>query len=399
MKHNFDRVIDRRGTHCTQWDYVEDRFGVPDLLPFTISDMDIPSPPSILKALESRVKHGIFGYTRWNHREFKGAVRRWFARRFSADIDEDWIVYSPSVIYACSKLIEMLSEEGDHIVVQTPAYDAFRPMVKALRRRWVPNELKYEKGRYGIDFADLEKKLAHPKAKILLWCSPHNPTGRVWRRWELEEMIRLCRKHRVFVISDEIHMDIVYAPFRHIPVTQAAAGHLEGVFLCTSASKTFNTPGLGGSYAILPNPDIRRRFLKAMKERDGLSSASIPGILATIEGYNHAEDWVDSLVEYLYGNMETVSSFLRRHLPEFQFSMPEATYLAWIDASRAPFTEEALQEALIRRGKVAIMPGSVYGANTSSFLRMNVGCPRSKVLEGLKRMKTAVDQLRRHPGV
>jgi len=340
-----------------------------------------------------------FGYTRWNHREFKGAVRRWFARRFSADIDEDWIVYSPSVIYACSKLIEMLSEEGDHIVVQTPAYDAFRPMVKALRRRWVPNELKYEKGRYGIDFADLEKKLAHPKAKILLWCSPHNPTGRVWRRWELEEMIRLCRKHRVFVISDEIHMDIVYAPFRHIPVTQAAAGHLEGVFLCTSASKTFNTPGLGGSYAILPNPDIRRRFLKAMKERDGLSSASIPGILATIEGYNHAEDWVDSLVEYLYGNMETVSSFLRRHLPEFQFSMPEATYLAWIDASRAPFTEEALQEALIRRGKVAIMPGSVYGANTSSFLRMNVGCPRSKVLEGLKRMKTAVDQLRRHHGV
>ena len=245
MKHNFDRVIDRRGTHCTQWDYVEDRFGVPDLLPFTISDMDIPSPPSILKALESRVKHGIFGYTRWNHREFKGAVRRWFARRFSADIDEDWIVYSPSVIYACSKLIEMLSEEGDHIVVQTPAYDAFRPMVKALRRRWVPNELKYEKGRYGIDFADLEKKLAHPKAKILLWCSPHNPTGRVWRRWELEEMIRLCRKHRVFVISDEIHMDIVYAPFRHIPVTQAAAGHLEGVFLCTSASENLQHPRTG----------------------------------------------------------------------------------------------------------------------------------------------------------
>lgn len=398
MKYDFDRVIDRRGTHCTQWDYVEDRFGVPDLLPFTISDMDIPSPPGILQALEQRVKHGIFGYTRWNHREFKGAIRRWFARRFSADLDEDWIVYSPSVIYSCSKLIEMLSEEGDHIVVQTPAYDAFHPMVKASGRRWIANELRYTQGRYRIDFADLEQKLAHPKAKILLWCSPHNPTGRVWTRKELDEVVRLCRKHRVAIISDEIHMDIVYAPARHLPITEAAEGYRESVFLCTSASKTFNIPGLGGSYAILPNPDIRRRFLATMKERDGLSSASIPGTLATIEGYERGEDWVDSLVEYLHGNMKTVARFLHQHLPEFQFSIPEATYLAWIDASRLPFTGEALQDALIHRGKVAIMPGSYYGPNADSFLRMNVGCARSKVIQGLNRMKRAVDQLHRERG-
>lgn len=392
MKYDFDRMIDRRGTYCTQWDYVEDRFGVSDLLPFTISDMDFPSPPALLQALERRVKHGVFGYTRWNHREFKGAVRRWFARRFSADIDEDWIVYSPSVIYSCSKLIELLSEEGDHIVVQTPAYDAFHPMVKASRRRWVSNDIQYTKGRYQINFADLEQKLSHPKAKILLWCSPHNPTGRVWQKRELEEVIRLCRKHRVAIISDEIHMDIVYAPRRHIPITELSDSYLDRVFLCTSASKTFNIPGLGGSYALLPNSDIRRRFLATMKERDGLSSASILGTLATIEGYNNAEDWVNSLVEYLEGNMKTVSNFLKHHMPEFRFSMPEATYLAWIDASRSRLTEKELQDALIHRGKVAIMPGSLYGANNGPFLRMNVGCPRSKVLQGLKRMKRAVDQ-------
>lgn len=393
MKHSFDDEINRLGTFCTQWDYIEDRFGEKDLLPFSISDTDFKVPEEVLEALKNRIDHGIFGYTRWNHEEFKGSIEEWYRKRFSSFINKDWIVYSPSVIYSISKLIEQLTDEEDHIVVQTPAYDAFFKLIKDNKRVLSENKLIYEKYKYSIDFQDLDEKLAHPRAKVLLLCSPHNPTGRVWNRDELSKIISLCKKHGVYIISDEIHMDIIQKPNRHIPIVDVSGDYLEQICICTSASKTFNTPGLGGSYTIIPNEIIREDFLLTLKNRDGLSSTSTLGAIALMTAYLNCDQWVDDLNEYLRGNMEIVKEFLDAHLPAAHFHVPESTYLAWIDISDLPYSDQQLQEAMIHHGKVAIMPGEMYGENGKGFLRMNVGCPSSKVIEGLQRLKKAINYL------
>ncbi|GGB61953.1 MalY/PatB family protein [Fictibacillus barbaricus] len=393
MKHSFDDEINRLGTFCTQWDYIEDRFGEKDLLPFSISDTDFKVPQEVLEALKNRIDHGIFGYTRWNHEEFKGSIEEWYRKRFSSFINKDWIAYSPSVIYSISKLIEQLTDQGDHIVVQTPAYDAFFKLIKDNKRVLSENKLIYEKYKYSIDFQDLDEKLAHPRAKVLILCSPHNPTGRVWTRDELNKIISLCKKHGVYIISDEIHMDIVLKPNRHIPIVEVAGEYLENISICTSASKTFNTPGLGGSYTIIPNEIIREEFLLTLKNKDGLSSTSTLGAIALMTAYLTCDQWVVDLNAYLKGNMEIVKVFLDTHLPAAHFHVPESTYLAWIDISDLPYSDEQLQKAMIHHGKVAIMPGEMYGKNGKGFIRMNVGCPSSKVIEGLQRLKKAIHYL------
>lgn len=392
MSERFDEIISRTGTFCTQWDYTEDRFGEKDIIPFSISDMDFQSPPEILHAIKERTNHGVFGYTRWNHHSFKASISGWYKERFSAHIEDDWIVYSPSVIYTISKLIELLTEEEDAIVMQLPAYDAFFNQIKTSKRELLKNNLIYKEGKYHLDYDDLENKLAYRKTKVLLLCNPHNPTGRVWTKEELVKIIELCECHDVKVISDDIHMDVVYDGHSYTPVTSVTK-NLDNVYVCTSASKTFNTPGLGGSYAFIPNEKIREQFLNVIKFQDGLSSASIFGILAIMEGYQHAAYWVDELKSYLYNNMKMVKDFIDRELPDLKFTMPESTYLAWIDCSGLNKTSSELQNSLVQNGKVGIMSGDVYGAEQGPFLRMNIGCPEAKVLEGLKRLKLSIDLL------
>ncbi|WP_042349741.1 MalY/PatB family protein [Bacillus massiliigorillae] len=392
MKYNFDERINRLGTYCTQWDYIEDRFGEKDLLPFSISDTDFLCPPELLQAMESRMQHGIFGYTRWNHSEFKGAIRHWFNKRFDCPIEEDWIVYSPTVIYSISKLIELLTEEGDHIVTQTPAYDAFYKLIQDNNRTLSCNALVNHDGVYTIDFEDLEAKLSHPKAKILLLCSPQNPTGRVWTKEELDRIISLCNKHDVYIISDEIHMDIVHGSNPHIPITKAATD-VSKVCICTSASKTFNTPGLSGSYNIIPDEALREEFLITLKNRDGISCASVFGTLSTITAYEHCNQWVDELNAYVKENLKLVQTFLEENVPAARLVMPESTYLAWIDVSKLPYSSDELQHALVHHAKVAIMPGETYGEDAKGYIRMNVGCPREKVEEGLRRFKMGIEYL------
>ena len=389
MPIDFDKIIDRKGTYCTQWDFATDRFGKNDVLPFSISDMDFQSPPEILQAIEQHAKHGIFGYTRWNHDAYKSPITHWYKSRFSADMSREWIVYSPSVIYSISKLIEILTDEMDQLIIQAPGYDAFFKQISASGREMIKNPLRYENGSYSIDFDLLEKQLSHPKAKVLLFCNPHNPTGRVWKPDELQRIVDLCDKHQVKIISDDIHMDIVYQNHSYTPITSIAS-NLENVFICTSASKTFNTPSLGGSYAFIPDEKVKDLFLEIMKQRDGLSSATIFGVLSVIEGYNHSAYWVDELTAYLSDNMQLISTFIREELPRLTFKPPESTYLAWIDCTQLHASDAEIQDALVNIGNVGIMSGSVYQVKEGNFLRMNAGCPRGKLLEGLERLKQAV---------
>ena len=292
-------------------------------------------------------------------------------------------MYTPTVIYAVSTLIQMLTKKGEGVVLQTPAYDAFFKVIQDNDRLLVDNPLIYEENQYRIDFTDLEEKLARPENKVLLLCSPHNPTGRVWKQWELEKIVALCRQYSIFLLSDEIHMDILGRGQTHIPITRF---NYEQVAIVTSGTKTFNFPGLTFAYTLIPNLGLREHFQRKLKNADGLSSTNIFGMLATMSAYRYCSHWVDELNHYLESNQRYVKAFIQEKLPDVKVVDLEATYLMWLDISKAVSDIPLLREKLISIGKVAIMDGSIYGGNGHQFLRLNIGCPKSKLVDGLDRM-------------
>ncbi|MDU1910537.1 MalY/PatB family protein [Fusobacterium sp.] len=383
----FDEIKDRRGTYCTQWDYVKDRFGKDNLLPFTISDMDLESPEEIVDALIKRINHRIFGYSRWNHDDFKNSIEGWYNRRFNFQINKEWVVYSPSVIYAISKFIEMKSQKGEGVLINTPGYDGFFKVIIDNDRKLLTSPLKKVKDSYEIDFDDFELKCK--EAKIFLLCSPHNPTGKVWTEEELKKMIEICKKYDVFIISDEIHMDIIYKG-KHHPILSQACDYMKNIVLCTSASKTFNIPALCGSYLFITNQKDRDEFLRILKNRDALSSPSILAVIATITAYNKCEYWVNELVKYTENNIKYVKEYLEKNIPVLKCEIPQGSYFAWIDFSKLSISNDEFQRNLINIGEVAIMPGLTYGEEGRYYIRLNVGCSIKKVEEGLKRIEKTV---------
>lgn len=388
---DFSTVVDRHGTWCTQWDYVADRFGAADLLPFTISDMDFATAPCITDALHQRINHGVFGYSRWKNDEFLAAVAHWFRQRFNSQIDTDTLVYGPSVIYMVSELIRIWSHAGDGVVVHTPAYDAFYKAIEGNQRRVVPVAMQKTPEGWQGDMAALEAALSQPQNKILLLCSPQNPTGKVWTRDELAHMADLCARYDVAVISDEIHMDMVWGENRHTPWNEVARGKWA---LLTSGSKSFNIPALTGAYGLIGDDFSREAYLSALKGRDGLSSPSVLALTAHIAAYQQGEPWLDALRSYLEQNLHYVAQELHRAFPNLGWLPPDATYLAWIDLRPLAIDEHALQKVLIEQQKVAIMPGYTYGEEGKGFVRLNAGCSRSKLEQGVQRLINGIRSLR-----
>ncbi|MFI5855378.1 MalY/PatB family protein [Streptomyces parvulus] len=376
--YDFDTPVDRRGTWCTQWDYVEDRFGVPDLLPFTISDMDFETAPEILTALRGRLDHGVLGYSRWRQDDFLSAITHWYATRHATEVDPGTVVYAPSVVYQISQLLHLWSRPGDGVVAHTPMYDAFPRTVAANGRRLRECPLD--------DWAEFERLLALPDTAVLLLCSPHNPTGRVWSEAELDRMARLCERYGVAVVSDEIHSDLAYAPHVHRP--WARHGGQGRWAVLSSASKSFNIPALTGSYGIIGDASSREAYLRRLKDADGLSSPAVLSLVGHIAAYRHGAPWLDALRGYLAGNLALVADRLRAAFPRLGWEPPQAGYLAWIDLRSLGVDDDALQRALVEVEKVAVMPGSAYGS--PGFVRLNVGCPRSKAEAGADALVRAV---------
>lgn len=387
---DFSHAVDRHGTWCTQWDYVADRFGSPDLLPFTISDMDFPTAPCVTDALAQRLGHGVFGYSRWKNDDFLSAVAHWYATRFQSNIDTETLVYGPSVIYMVSQLIRQWSAPGDGVLIHTPAYDAFYKTITENGRQVLCSALRFSEGEWRYDPQTFEAQLARPDCKILLLCSPHNPTGKVWRRDELSAMAALCERHGVRVISDEIHMDMVWEGAVHTPWSDVGG---ENGALLTSASKSFNIPALTGAYGFIFNAQERDAYLAALKGRDGLSSPAVLSLVAHIAAYRHGEPWLNALRGYLEGNLRYVACTLNGAFAQLNWQPPEATYLAWIDLRPLALDDRALQKVLIEQEKTAIMPGYAYGEEGMGYLRLNVGSPRSKVEDGMTRLIRAINHL------
>ncbi|HCT9709835.1 TPA: pyridoxal phosphate-dependent aminotransferase [Citrobacter werkmanii] len=388
---DFSKVVDRHGTWCTQWDYVADRFGSADLLPFTISDMDFATAPCILEALTQRLSHGVLGYSRWKNDEFLAAIQHWFLTRHNTKIDPQSLVYGPSVIYMVSELIRQWSSAGDAVVIHTPAYDAFYKAIEGNQRVVRAVELEKRTDGWHCDMTALENALSRPESKILLLCSPQNPTGKVWTRDELETMAELCQRHGVKVISDEIHMDMVWGDHPHIPWSNVAR---DSWALLTSGSKSFNIPALTGAYGMIEDAQSRNDYLSALKGRDGLSSPAVLALTAHIAAYQQGASWLNALRDYLASNLHYVSRELNAAFPELSWQVPQSTYLAWIDLRPLNIDDRELQEALIHQQKVAIMPGYTYGEEGRGFVRLNAGCPRSKLEKGVQGLINAIRTIR-----
>lgn len=385
---DFKTVVNRYGTYSTQWDFVKDRFGEDNLLPFTISDMDFKVPQGVTDVITRYAQKGLFGYTRWNNPDFKGAITNWYKKRYDTDIDPDSIVYSPSVIFSLAKLVEQFSAPREKVLTFSPCYDAFINTVFSNGRKLV--QLRIDQG---FRFEQLEEVFIKERPSIFLLCNPHNPTGIVWSKEQLNELVNLCNSYHVAIISDEIHMDVVRNGVHPISIAKLFSEITTSCAVITSASKSFNIPALGCSYALIKEEKDRIDFLFALKQKNALSSVPYLGMLATIECYNNQDQWLDQLNRYIDKNFQYLQNFLNQKL-EIEYKIPDSTYLGWIDISPLEIDMEKLQNEMVKNQKVAIMDGKIYGNGGLNHLRFNLGASELKIKDGLDRLYKAVSNLK-----
>ncbi|OEF96601.1 MalY/PatB family protein [Desulfuribacillus alkaliarsenatis] len=381
--HNFCEVIDRANTNTMKWN-CKSIFGEDDVLPFWVADMDFKSPQPVIDSLANRAEHGIYGYT-LPGRSYKESITNWITNRHNWEVNQDWILTLPTLIYGITLIMRTFSNVGDQIVIQQPVYHPFARIVNSNQRELSVNELVYENGSYKIDFDDLEQRLANPKTKIFLLCSPHNPVGRVWTKDELKQMGELCLKHDVFIISDEIHWDLVFADYKHIPTASISEEIANITFTCTAPTKTFNLAGLHISNLIISCKQKRKQIITEINNA-GLNDNNIFGLIALEAAYTHGERWLVDLMVYLHRNLQLIEQHVQANWPAVKLVQLEGTYLAWLDIKSTGASDEEIQKRLVKEAKVALHMGSTFGQGGEGFLRMNFACPHSMLKIGLQRM-------------
>lgn len=378
MKYDFDKTIDRRATNSYKWDSAPE-----GVLPMWVADMDFRTAPAIIDALQKRVAHGIFGYTRVPD-AYYDAVTSWFSRRHGWDIDREWIIYTSGVVPAVSAVIKALTVPGDKVIVQTPVYNCFFSSIRNNGCEIVSNPLRRTADTYEMDFDALERCAADPRAKVMLLCNPHNPAGRVWTPDELTRLGNICLRNGVTVVADEIHCELVYQGFKYTPFASLSDAFLHRSVTCVSPSKAFNIAGLQIANIVAFDNDLRSRIDKAININE-VCDVNPFGVAATIAAYNEGEEWLNQLVDYLHGNYEAMAEFCRRELPEFPITRLEGTYLVWMDCSSLGMPSDALEHALLEDARLWLNAGTMYGAEGEGYMRWNIACQRSVMLDGLNR--------------
>lgn len=378
MKYDFDKTIDRRATNSYKWDSAPE-----GVLPMWVADMDFRTAPAIIDALQKRVAHGIFGYTHVPD-AYYDAVTSWFSRRHGWDIDREWIIYTSGVVPAVSAVIKAMTVPGDKVIVQTPVYNCFFSSIRNNGCEIVSNPLRRTADTYEMDFNALERCAADPRAKVMLLCNPHNPAGRVWTPDELTRLGNICLRNGVTVVADEIHCELVYQGFKYTPFASLSDAFLHRSVTCLSPSKAFNIAGLQIANIVAFDNDLRSRIDKAININE-VCDVNPFGVAATIAAYNEGEEWLNQLVDYLHGNYEAMAEFCRRELPEFPITRLEGTYLVWMDCSSLGMPSDALEHALLDDARLWLNAGTMYGAEGEGYMRWNIACPRSVMLDGLNR--------------
>lgn len=389
MHFDFDQVIERRGTGSAKFDFAE-RNGYPaDILPLWVADMDFRAPPCVIEALHKRVEHGIFGYTDLMDGYFT-AVERWFRERFHWQLQKEWLVTTPGVVFALSAAVRVMTRPGDSVLVQTPVYYPFYRVIQNNGRRIVENPLRYHEGKYTVDFEDLEKKIQEEDVKLLILCSPHNPICRVWTVEELQKLGAICKKHGVQVIADEIHCDFALPGYTHTPFLVACPDLADRTLVCTAPSKTFNLAGMQVSNIFIPGEELRAAYREEM-DRISYHGPSCLGITACQAAYEGGAQWLEACKAYMLENLSYVRSFLAEYLPQIRLVEPEGTYFAWLDCSALGLTKEELDDLIVHKAGLWLDSGAIFGDAAQQFQRVVLACPRSTLQQAMENLKRALD--------
>jgi cystathionine beta-lyase len=403
MKYDFDREINRKGTNSVKWEFIKQGDGLlyreePDdsssgarLLPMWVADMDFPCPEPVAEALVARAQHRLFGYTSPTD-SYYNAVVSWMKKRHGWEIEPEWISTTPGVVPALNMLVKTYISPGDKVLIQTPVYYPFNKAVENNDGMLITNPLIYENGRYCMDFVDLEEKTKDPRVKMAILCSPHNPVGRVWTRDELLRFGEICLDNNVLVVADEIHGDLILEGFVFTPFAGISKAFAQSSITCTAPSKTFNLAGLKTSNIIIADEQLRSRFKKTLG-RTGLGGVGAFGVVALEAAYNHGEEWLSQVLDYIRGNLRYLEEYIAEYLSQIKVVPLEGTYLVWLDCRSLGLGKLKLEQMMLEEAKVYLDEGYIFGIEGEGFERVNIACPRSVLVEALERIRNVIERL------
>lgn len=383
----FDELIARQNTSSLKWDAMHLIYGEKDLLPMWVADMDFPSPQGIQEAIIDRVRHPIFGYTTAANEVYESIIH-WLDKHHNWQVEKSSISFSSGVVASIATTIQAFTEPGDKVLVQTPVYNPFFDMIKANNREVVNNQLVLEEDTYFIDFADFEEKI-QSGVKMFLLCSPHNPGGRIWTKAELQKIAEICLKHHVVIVSDEIHADLFHSNQTHYPLASLSEEIAQNTVTLMAPSKTFNIAGLHASFIISENKKLQKK-IKQVQMSQGFFGLNALALTAMEAAYRVGEEWLHEVILYIEENFKVAEQFIAEELPKLRCMKSKASYLLWINCRALGLTDKEIQKSLIQKGKLALEPGNKYGAGGEGFIRMNLGCSRTTLLDGLHRLKKAL---------
>ncbi|MBK7215032.1 MAG: putative C-S lyase [Bacteroidales bacterium] len=390
MKVDFDEILERKGSNCIKYDAVKQFLGSDDLIPMWVADMDFRTPSIILETLRERLNHEVLGYP-VRQEGFFSSIMDWELNHHNWKVERDWIMFSPGVVPAVNMAVLAFTEPGDSIIVQTPVYFPFFTAVKDHGRKLVHNPLELKDGRLCMDFEDMEAKAA-AGAKMIIISSPHNPGGSVWTREELQKMADICLKYNVLMISDEIHCDLVYDPYKHIPLASLSESISALTITTLAPSKTFNLSGLSTSSVIISDPVLRKKFSTVLDHLH-IGGGNIFGNLASEAAYTHGYEWSRELMAYLSKNLDFMQEFLDSKLPSIKMIRPEATFLVWLDCKELGLNDRDLTDFFMHKAKLGLNPGIMFGPGGEGFMRLNIACPKEVLKQALEQLHAAVQQL------
>lgn len=382
MSYNFSLMTNRRNTNSLKWDVKENE------LPMWVADMDFQTAPEIIEAIYKRTNHGIFGYNIVPD-EFFHAIANWWHRRHHFKIQKDWMMFCTGVVPAVSSIVRKVTTVGENVLIQSPVYNIFYNSILNNGRHVLSSDLIYDGQEYHIDFEDLEKKLALPQTTLMILCNPHNPIGRIWDKEILERIGELCYKHDVIVLSDEIHCDLAEPGLEYTPFASVSEKCLKNSITCIAPTKTFNLAGLQTSCIVVPNERLRHKVNRGINT-DEVAEPNSFAVTAAVAAFTKGEAWLEELREYIQENKNTANKFIRENIPNLYVVPSQATYLLWIDCSKVCLSSVELTDFIRENTGLYVSDGEEYGPNGSAFIRMNIACPRERLLDGLKRLEKGI---------
>ncbi len=386
---DFNTPINRRNTDCLKYDFAIRRGKPENILPLWIADMDFKTSEKILDAIKERVDHGIFGYTE-SQGSYLESVATWMREKHKWEIKRNWLVKTPGVVFALAMAVKAYSKVGDAVLIQQPVYYPFTEVIEDNERKVISNDLVLgNDGIYHINFEDFERKIVENKISLFLFCSPHNPVSRVWTKEELLQIGEICLKHKVTVVSDEIHEDFVFGNRRHLVFSNVKKEFENITVTCTSPAKTFNLAGLQISNIFIPNANLRQKFKKQIAAA-GYSQLNTLGLTACEAAYRHGTTWYNEMMRYVENNITFMRDYIKRELPQIKMIEPEGTYLVWVDFRALNLSEPELEDLIVVKAKLWLDSGAMFGKIGEGFERFNVACPRATLKQALEQLKSAI---------